>query len=498
MNGDKADSTFSLRKFLLNLLRYTRANPAPFFTFLVILIDPFGLSQSTDTQSKHTSYRITAASYPDTSRDQITTILIDDVSVTKGSTAFDWPPKFYQYEDLLRAITTYNPAAIFLDIVFLDERGSSSDLERFGKYLSSKTHGKNPVPIYAMGGQTIHFNGDKCEIEELQILPDIANSVTNLPYFRYSGFGEDYPLYIQCDDQVLLSPAAMIMQEICAENSRLQIDCALPRQAELRKNTKWIDDFPPTMSVRWGDGTTDFNWATYYGSPGNKTPCIRDNEGFWSRIKHISATLLDAFSGQFEFSLPSKCYYHSYVSAAKLVNWFDTALRSEDIPARTDRDQKLRQLLENRVVMVGMDLAAVKDTVISPVQGTLPGVTNHAMALDNLLTLGNKVQRPPPDFLLAASWADVIEFLPLLVLFFLQYRLDSRVSLGPDTQFGNFITVSLATLTVTVGAMYLTAFILNWTPLNWLGLIGIWLTFVAFHYSRTRLANGLRSDTDAA
>lgn len=52
-------------------------------------------------------------------------------------------------------------------------------------------------------------------------------------------------------------------------------------------------------------------------------------------------------------------------------------------------------LLRERIVFVGVNLPALNGRVISPVQGQLPGVYFHAVALDNLITYGANYPRQP-------------------------------------------------------------------------------------------------------
>jgi hypothetical protein len=47
------------------------------------------------------------------------------------------------------------------------------------------------------------------------------------------------------------------------------------------------------------------------------------------------------------------------------------------------------ELLGNKIVLLGASVSGIPDFVDSPVHGQVPGVILHAMALDNLLTLGS-------------------------------------------------------------------------------------------------------------
>jgi hypothetical protein len=48
------------------------------------------------------------------------------------------------------------------------------------------------------------------------------------------------------------------------------------------------------------------------------------------------------------------------------------------------------QLLRNKAVVLGADISGIPDFVNSPVHGQIPGAVWHGMALDNLLSLGDR------------------------------------------------------------------------------------------------------------
>src|SRR5690606_11512440 len=53
-------------------------------------------------------------------------------------------------------------------------------------------------------------------------------------------------------------------------------------------------------------------------------------------------------------------------------------------------DSAKQELIQGRVVMLGTMLAGMDDSVSTPVQQNLPGVYQHAMALDNLMHWGER------------------------------------------------------------------------------------------------------------
>jgi CHASE2 domain-containing sensor protein len=77
---------------------------------------------------------------------------------------------------------------------------------------------------------------------------------------------------------------------------------------------------------------------------------------------------------------------------------------------------ELRDALKSRIVMVGYNLIGSPDDVQSPLHGKLPGVFFHAMALDNLINLGDEYWHVPKNINGAISISDYLEgFLQCLV-----------------------------------------------------------------------------------
>jgi len=65
------------------------------------------------------------------------------------------------------------------------------------------------------------------------------------------------------------------------------------------------------------------------------------------------------------------------------------------LPPGTTAADFYRAFFANRVVMIGTDLPYVKDTVVSPVAGEVPGVYLHAIALENLTSSHGKYASRP-------------------------------------------------------------------------------------------------------
>lgn len=90
---------------------------------------------------------------------------------------------------------------------------------------------------------------------------------------------------------------------------------------------------------------------------------------------------------------------------------YSLTLSASDLEVSTPEDRALlAQLLRDRLVLVGANITSTGDLVQSPVHGKIPGIYLHAMALDNLITLGMRYDREPANLLnFEVSWLDLIE-----------------------------------------------------------------------------------------
>jgi len=458
----------------------------------IMLVDPFGFSNSTDERSKDVFYQVTSPFYPDNARDDIAVILIDDASI--DSAFFDWPPSFDQYDTLLSSVATYAPKAVFFDLLFLDPRGQEEDLDFFADNIRA-IRDFNDTPVFAMGAASIHAETEECFSESISVLPQIGDAVTGLPFFKFSGYGNDYPMYSICNGRPLLSPAAELLKTVCSlekNGSKKDESCPNSSLGDEEQLTKLI---PQAISIRWGEATAPINQRLYPASfDGKGNDCTKPSDEFFEKLARSTSYFLGAFSERLRPDISTNCIYHPHISAFDLIARAKQAshLAKDDKAEQAHASRKiLEDFLSNKIVLIGLDVAGVRDTVISPVQGTIPGVMAHAMALDNALALGSDLQHAAPGLFWEADGTDAIEIAGLLVLTFLRWRLasngtgSSNSKPTPKRGFIRFALMALSCVVFFFALIAATFFILRWSPINWIGLIGLGWAYIAFCYSTT-------------
>lgn len=136
-----------------------------------------------------------------------------------------------------------------------------------------------------------------------------------------------------------------------------------------------------------------------------------------------------------------------------------------------------REDLRGRMVLYGGNLSQTPDLAFSPVQGPIPGVYIHAMALDNLLTMGPKGYATR----LSEGWSRAIELVLLAILaFFAVRRKETRDDayveqavepwLADRADFWLFLrAVGLSLLVAAAGLSV--SFLGHFAPANFVGLL---------------------------
>ncbi len=156
-------------------------------------------------------------------------------------------------------------------------------------------------------------------------------------------------------------------------------------------------------------------------------------------LNDVGKELVQAIFWKLSGAEKSRCLYNFTLSAS-------------DLEVSTPEDRALlSKLLRDRLVLVGANITSTGDLVHSPVHGQIPGVYLHAMALDNLVTLGMDYDREPASLLdFDVNWLDLVEIglVALIALFKALHDRQNPASgiIGLDVKKGVFFKSSWATL----------------------------------------------------
>ena len=387
--------------------------PKILFVWGIILLDPFGLNSATSRQSEAIFTRLFAPFYDRSGQDRITSVVITDDAAER--IAGTYPLPFADHARIVRRILCLDPAAVFIDLNFRHIRGDENGLAQFVDALSHRSgpEGCDRLPVDRLSDPTtapvllavVKNTNSSCpslldgDHEGCSFMSPLRALLTVTTPIDVTGMIENdrYRLvWTSASGGEVLSPAASLVATLCNQQRVTAPACGL--------DTK---DIAKPMLVRWG----------YYLSPltasrfGNLDPCETtsgDGLAVSQKWKSLGAILLRdltwAFSGSASREQPTQpCLYTDAVEA-------DHFLRPD-----VNSDPVLRALVKDRIIVYGADITALPDQVVSPVHGKVPGLFIHAMAADNLLTLGTQYWRDPPKIFF---WdlSTVIELIFMAVL----------------------------------------------------------------------------------
>lgn len=317
----------------------------------------------------------------------ITVVTIDDMDLKEYG--LNWPVPLDYYQRLLDRLVKQKPKAVFLDVLFLDdkpEREIASLVDAACRatdagipfYMATFARG----PLSSNAEQRI-FNartstGIPCTIPvRSNVSPD------SLDQSQWA-----YPLRPRVEDE--LDGNANLPDSVA-----LSIYCRLyaatcPTRTEVPLSLIWATKAAPTnvetMVVRGPQG-------------GSLTPVCRGVWNWWEVLP--GANLFFTLAGHPALPL---CPYNQV------------------IPVRAFKGQgfsteELQDALGGKIVLIGADLKAIGDNSFSPLHGRLPGVLVHAMALDNLISFEGKY-RENGEFEWHGLWhapANIFIFLSVLL-----------------------------------------------------------------------------------
>lgn len=346
---------------------------------LLAVMDPFGVTSSSDAVSAKWLNRVAAHFYPTQGQQQVAVVLIDDAYLDSHDTY--WPLPYDEQSKLFKRLLAAKPRAVFVDLMFSHDH-SGGDPARSPELLANvfERFQRQGIPLYvANSGRKA---GDATEANARG--PLVA--VTQPALVSWSEQSDQYPLALATGLGLMETPAMALYRHYCQGRA-----CAgLPKDVQAASEASPI-------AVQWG----------------NEPPA---QQALVSRLGNCNtgqASLLGAIGEFFEGLVAKR------KGSDKGRCPYTLTLNASDLEANSAEDRELvRSLLQDRLVLVGADITSANDVVTSPVHGSIPGVYLHAMALDNLISKGMSYNHDPDSMPIGGfevTWVDAIE-LTLLVL----------------------------------------------------------------------------------
>ena len=388
----------------------------------VSFFNPFGLREVSEQSTEAWLLRMLAPVYPGQAQDDVVVVLIDDRALADMNAS--WPLRYSEQARLLRQLLSYQPKSVFVDVLFTQRRHAGGSTESLRRVLSSANEQGIPLIL-------ADYRDDQ---RRSQLLPELR-AVARTAQVNWSGFGERYPLLLVPTDRDSRTPALQMYQEGCLGEA-----CAL-------------EPFVEPLLVRWGYWS-DERMNRFVDQSGCGVRGRRSNFE-----QQLSMFVTDSFRSQriaHDIERPQPCPYTRTLYANQL------------------RDPRVAEVVHGKHVLLGAHIRGIPDLVASPVQGQLPGVYWHAMALDNLLSQGREYWRGAPEIMRGVSMTDALEMSLALVAGLVALWIPARplthrcwlMRLASHYWFW-FVALSLCA----IGSSMALARYWHIAPLDWLGLI---------------------------
>jgi CHASE2 domain-containing sensor protein len=317
-----------------------------------------------------------------------------------------FPISYARHAEVLDALAVYEPAAVFVDFAFIDQRPGQDVAPLSEAICSLRASGvavylaASPLPGKA-GGDGLRDGLDRSCFTPVDVQMDTEIGSSGVLTYR------------ACKNLVgTCEPAGLVWTPAFA--------MAAPQVGLARADAQ-------QMEIIWGNRASALNesWMD----------CTSDGT-----FVHLRQMLKEN-----PLASKRKCPHTNTISVLHLLGHFDQKLKD--------------QVVKGNAVFYGGSFEMAGDRVISPVFDDLPGVYLHAMAYDNLLTFGKDFKRAEQHGL---SLSRVVNGLLLLFTIVLLLLVDQPPAFARRL-LGRLGTVSprikWATLAVAVACVALTAFI---------------------------------------
>lgn len=304
----------------------------------LLIVDPFDLGNVTERYSEDLAdLAFFGPRHGPGSQDDVTVVMLDDRSL--DSLDLTWPVQLEWHARFLEALLLHKPGAVFVDILFLDQRTNSnvSDL-------------LTVLQQYQDAGISIYF-ASFVENGELQVREDLRDHVKLVPLhvMEEARQTREYPLFVDVVDQAgkpvsrSASPAMQLYADLKSNEH-----AAIPASAS-------------AMRVIW---------APEYHPINNK----------WMECAEVNPILERAWLAFWNpRDLRQTCPHVGLVPV--------------EILFETPRDTDAENMIGGNAVFIGTSFTGTTDIVHAPVYGDIPGVYFHAMAFENLRHLNENYRR---------------------------------------------------------------------------------------------------------
>lgn len=408
-------------------------------TFVTILdfMDPFGWNSAPEQSAQLFMQKFTSPLHnAEKSQDEVTVILIDDNYFAPNKPLWPIPSREFKFK-ILKKILKHKPKAIFLDLTYPDaprevtKGGKNTREEALIELANSLRKSAKQTPIL-IGDALSGINSKQCTNQGADYYNCVqqnllSQNILTKSFLQHAfakpsklqvvdvghNLGETYyPLVSSglentAERQPYFSSPALALHKIYAQedepDSALQKLWQANKASAQKQKPHWLNAYQAVQQnnkyQRLGnDDQLSTKW-NYYTSPdmGMLRQILGDNTEYDCQLKPLPNSWLirikDSFIEYISVILNSKnsaqsilCPSVKHYSASLLGDVRRLESKNEETTInQVALNQFIKSSIQDKIVMVGVNLPQAKDTTYSPLNGHIPGVFLHAAALQNLI-----------------------------------------------------------------------------------------------------------------
>ncbi|MDM0119347.1 CHASE2 domain-containing protein [Variovorax arabinosiphilus] len=377
--------------------------------------------------------------YSDGAKGMITILTIDDLDLkTFGE---KWPLKYDFLARRLDAVLQKKPKAIFIDLL-LRRDAAPSEIQALQEVIC-KRRGDTTIYIASVN------DGSLDSAIELQLFrrserppfePCAKKVNAQISWDKYDQSQWEYPTAIKSEGTRPAGLRSAAFDIFCDEwKHRCPADASEP-MALIWPTRSFPTNLESMIRIRRGtEGNAD---PTY-------EPACRNGIPLWEALpgSGLMKSLLDGKKDE------------ARLAPCPFLRVFP--LRSFN--RRGFSDAEVTDAIANKIVFLGADIVGAADKIVSPVNGVLPGVHAHAMALDNLITFDGRYKQSgefkADDPLSPGSLFVIISVIAIVVIltvwkhYFTEAELPQSITLGKwQSRMGKATLFLLAIPLIVLGA----------------------------------------------
>jgi|TARA_R100001143_G_C3356879_1_gene132984 hypothetical protein len=311
-----------------------------FVAWVGLNVSLFGSSDRTDKYFQDLiNTHLGSIVYPYEAHDDITVLLLTDQTLNSEELQGRWPTSYDFHANVLKTLLRYKPKALFIDFLWLSHRTYSPETGRLD--------GEDLIDVL-----------QKYQAEGISVYVPYTEVVArNWPQFEGLVTWVSVPLGFNVSD--------FIARVYPIEQNGIPTAAFKIKSDLTRESPQQISDRP--MDIVWGTRQNHKNeiWMA-------------------DASRSVQASLADSI-----WATLSQGYDHVAYRVPYSTTLFVRDLLTQVALTPEEAYEQTKEYVNDKIILYGANLEGVNDMIFTPARNVLPGVYYHAMALDNLLQLGD-------------------------------------------------------------------------------------------------------------